>query len=87
MYSITSILVSRFILNLQEVNQSVAPELMSSTAGEDSIRFTKTRIIGALGSSLPFPSDTLLEQGYNGFEMDRLSIDKVGDEGLDASRA
>ncbi|RPD59958.1 hypothetical protein L227DRAFT_575959 [Lentinus tigrinus ALCF2SS1-6] len=79
---ITSILVSRFILNLQEVNQTISPELTSLSAGQSSIYFTKTRIIGSLGSSLPFPSDTLLDsENSDGFEMYGHSVsDGTGDK-------
>ncbi|RPD74202.1 hypothetical protein L226DRAFT_523556 [Lentinus tigrinus ALCF2SS1-7] len=79
---ITSILVSRFILNLQEVNQTISPELTSLSAGQSSIYFTKTRIIGSLGSSLPFPSDTLLDsENSDGIEMYGHSVsDGAGDK-------
>ncbi|RPD59956.1 hypothetical protein L227DRAFT_575957 [Lentinus tigrinus ALCF2SS1-6] len=67
---ITSALVSRFILNLQEVNQSraAAPELTSSSSDQSSIKFMKTRILGSLGSTLPLPGDNAreLEDDWDG---------------------
>ena len=54
--------MSRFILDLQAVNQYLAaPHLTSLSSGQSSVVFTEGRIIGSLGSSLPPPGDTLHE--------------------------
>ena len=56
-HRITTVLVSRFILDLQEVHQYRAdPQLASLPTEEDSnLSF---RVIGSLGSSLPPPGHT-----------------------------
>ncbi|RPD74208.1 hypothetical protein L226DRAFT_560872 [Lentinus tigrinus ALCF2SS1-7] len=59
---ITSILVSRFLLDLQEVSQYRAdPQLASLSVGQGSLHFNNSRVIGSLGESLPPPGDTSLE--------------------------
>ena len=49
--------MSRFILDLQEVNLSRSRQMTSSSESQSSIEFTGTRIIGSLGSTLPPPGD------------------------------
>ncbi|RPD72940.1 hypothetical protein L226DRAFT_141736 [Lentinus tigrinus ALCF2SS1-7] len=59
---ITSILVSRFLLDLQKVNRYRAnPQLSSVSIGQGSLHFANSRVIGSLGESLPPPGDTSLE--------------------------
>ncbi|RPD53096.1 hypothetical protein L227DRAFT_581676 [Lentinus tigrinus ALCF2SS1-6] len=59
---ITSILVSRFLIDLQEVHQYRANSQLSSlSAGQGSLHFATSRVMGSLGESLPPPGDTLLE--------------------------
>ncbi|RPD53536.1 hypothetical protein L227DRAFT_616932 [Lentinus tigrinus ALCF2SS1-6] len=58
---ITSILVSWFLLDLQEVNRyRVDSQLSSLSIGQGSIHLN-SRVIGSLGESLPPPGDTSLE--------------------------
>ncbi|RPD70522.1 hypothetical protein L226DRAFT_562739, partial [Lentinus tigrinus ALCF2SS1-7] len=62
---ITSILVSRFLLNLQEVHRYRADHLqlscLSESVGQGSLQHFATKVIGSLGESLPPPGDTSLE--------------------------
>ena len=68
-YSITSILISRFVLNLQEVHQyRAAPQLSNFSSRQDSINFA--RALGSLGSSLPPLGDTWLEDDLDAYVAD-----------------
>ncbi|RPD58170.1 hypothetical protein L226DRAFT_536853 [Lentinus tigrinus ALCF2SS1-7] len=59
---ITSILVSRFLIDLQEVHRYRAdPQLSSLSSSQGSLQFATSRAIGSLGESLPPPGDTSLE--------------------------
>ncbi|RPD58172.1 hypothetical protein L227DRAFT_564857 [Lentinus tigrinus ALCF2SS1-6] len=77
---IASILVSRFLLDLQEVHQyRVDPQLSSMSVGQGSLRFA-TRVIGSLGESLPPPGDTSLEDKRLAAAEDASEADGRGDE-------
>ena len=68
-YSITSILISRFVLNLQEVHQyRAAPQLSNLSSRQGSINFA--RALGSLGSSLPPLGDTWLEDDLDAYVAD-----------------
>ncbi|RPD53089.1 hypothetical protein L227DRAFT_581667, partial [Lentinus tigrinus ALCF2SS1-6] len=76
---ITSILISRFLLDLQEVHQYRAdPQLSSLSVGQDSLRFS--RVMGSLGESLPPPGDTSLEDERLQVASEDASEDNGGDE-------
>ena len=74
--SLTSILVSRFLLNLQEVHQKLGnPQLSSLSDGQLSLNFE--RVLGSLGSSLPPFGDTALEDDLASDDNDE-SCDSTG---------
>ncbi|RPD74224.1 hypothetical protein L226DRAFT_613604 [Lentinus tigrinus ALCF2SS1-7] len=77
---ITTILVSRFLLDLQGIHQYQADsQLSSSSAGQHSIHFS--RAIGSLGSSLPSPGDTWFEdERLEEDASDEYECDEVGHE-------
>ena len=80
--SITSILVSRFILNLQEVKQGrAAPQLATATTPttQSSLNF-RARIVGSLGSSVRFPGDTSFEDEQFGFASGDSGVSKGSDQ-------
>ena len=70
-------LISRFILDLQKVSQTAVPQLASSSAGQSSIDFTNSRIMGSLGSSLPpLGTTSVSEEDLFGFTSEGHSIEE-----------
>ena len=87
--SITSILVSRFILNLQEVKQGrAAPQLATATTPttQSSLNF-RARIVGSLGSSVRFPGDASFEDEQFGFAPGDSSVSKESDQESDTAHS
>ena len=87
--SITSILVSRFILNLQEVKQGrAAPQLATATTPttQSSLNF-RARIVGSLGSSVRFPGDTSFEDEQFGFASGDSGVSKESDQESDTAHS
>ncbi|RPD53085.1 hypothetical protein L226DRAFT_576528 [Lentinus tigrinus ALCF2SS1-7] len=84
---ITSILVSRFLIDLQEVHQHRAdPQLSSLSVSQGSLHFATSKVIGSLGESLPPPGDTSLEdarlaaEDAHASESEEHGGDQVGQE-------
>ncbi|RPD59933.1 hypothetical protein L227DRAFT_575932 [Lentinus tigrinus ALCF2SS1-6] len=76
---LTSILVSWFLLDLQEVGIYRAdPQLSSLSVGQGSLHFN-SRVIGSLGESLPPPGDTSLED-------ERLAAENISEDNGDEVR-
>ncbi|RPD74253.1 hypothetical protein L226DRAFT_560899 [Lentinus tigrinus ALCF2SS1-7] len=74
---LTSILVSRFLLDLQEVGRYRAdPQLSSLSVGQGSLHFN-SRVFGSLGELLPPPGDTSLED-------ERLAAEDASEVGQEA---
>ncbi|RPD59900.1 hypothetical protein L227DRAFT_625650 [Lentinus tigrinus ALCF2SS1-6] len=74
---LTSILVSRFLLDLQKVGRYRAdPQMSSLSVGQGSLHFN-SRVFGSLGESLPPPGDTSLED-------ERLAAEDASEVGHEA---